>query len=264
MSRFPLLVCLTAIFLTASEDPCEIIEWTIEYETNKALDYEDSSESLEWTLEEEPGGPFTTIDQSQASTQIYQEDPIDEEQKLQPLPEKNWYFEVKPGYYYFTNSTMRQFFDNGGFTIRGEAGYKLWGPLDLWFDGSYFHKDGHTLESTEGSEMMLATLSLGLKLLWIPKDYLAFYAGAAPRIFLMTLHNDSPFVRSDDNEIGLGAGFQGGFWIMPIPQYRDLFFDFFGDYSWKTMVIEPDEVSSDDYDLDISGISFGVGIGVRF
>ena len=184
----------------------------------------------------------------------------EEEQK----PEPKWYFEVKPGYYYLTNSETRQFYGTGDFTIRGEAGYQLWGPVNLWFDGGYFHADGSAVGGPGTTSLMLATLSFGFKCLWYPHELIALYIGAAPRLFMMMLHNDSPFVRSDDNEFGIGGGFQGGFWISPIPSYKNFFLDIFADYSLMTMEVEPDEISSADYDVNVSGLSFGLGVGVRF
>lgn len=208
------------------------------------------------------------IDDDETSAPLYtsEEPPVIvcavEEKPCTPRP--NWYFEVKPGYYYFTDSSMRQFFNNGGFTIRGEAGYRLWGPFTLWFDGGYFHKDGHALGGYETTKLTLATLSIGLKAIWYPHDRIAFYLGAGPRLFLMMLDNDSPFVRSNDNEIGLGGAFNGGFFVFPIPSWKNVFLDLFADYSLKTMKVDPDEISSDDYDVNVSGLSFGIGLGVRF
>jgi hypothetical protein len=175
-----------------------------------------------------------------------------------------WHFEVQPGYYLFTDADMRQFYDNGGFTIRGEFGYKFWGPLMVWIDGSYFQKDGHALGGTEKLKFMLATITLGLKAHWYLHPRVAFYVGAAPRLFMLKNHNDSPFVRSVDNEIGVGGGFDAGFWFFPIPQWDNLFLDLFADYSWKKMQIEEDEISSLDNDINCSGTTFGLGLGIRF
>jgi hypothetical protein len=93
---------------------------------------------------------------------------------------------------------------------------------------------------------------------------MSFYAGAGPRLFLMMLDNDSPHVRGEDNEIGIGAGFDGGLWLYPIPKWKNFFLDLFADYSWKKLKVEPDEISSSDNDVDVSGLSFGLGLGIKF
>lgn len=179
-------------------------------------------------------------------------------------PEKKWYFELKPGYFIFTDNDMRNFFSDGGFTMRGEVGCKFWRDLIVWVDGGYFQNSGKALGGTEKVEFKLATITLGLKYMYYYNSCVGFYAGAGPRLFMMMMHNDSPFVRGDDNEIGIGAGFDAGVWFFPVPQWPNLFFDLFGDYSWKNLEVEADEISSFDYDVDVSGFSFGLGIGVRF
>lgn len=179
-------------------------------------------------------------------------------------PEKRWYFEIEPGYYYFTDSDMRKFFNDGGFTVRAETGYRFYGPFTVWIDGGYFQKSGSAIGGNEDLEIKLATLTLGLKLTYFFNSCVAIYGGAGPRLFMMMMDNDSPFVRGDDNEIGIGGGFDAGLWVFPIPQWPNFFFDAFVDYSWKKMKVEPDEISSMDNDVDVSGISAGLGIGIRF
>ena len=139
---------------------------------------------------------------------------------------KRWYFEFKPGYYYLTDKLMRQFFHNGGFTFRVETGYRFWKPFIVWLDGSYFQKKGTALGTTYGIEFKLATITLGLKTIWEFNDYAAFYVGAGPRVFMMEIHNESPFVPGKDSAFGIGVGADGGFWITPIPAWRNLFLDF--------------------------------------
>jgi len=298
-SLIPKLLCIQLVLMTpvaasefaaktSEEEPQSLL---LSFEDDGEDDLEDEEEE---EVAEEEELPVTESEQEQPATLEYaqeessapeyiqaessSEDELEEfpayecESEETPAPcepmEKscppNWYFSVKPGYYYLTDGLMRKFFDNGGFTIRGEAGYKLWGPLTLWFDGGYFQKEGHALDGFEKTNLLLATLSLGLKGIWSWNDYLSFYAGAGPRLFLMMLDNDSPHVRSNDNEIGIGGAFDAGFWVFPIPRWKNFFFDLFADYSWKTMQVDPDEISSDDFDVDISGLSFGIGLGIRF
>lgn len=179
-------------------------------------------------------------------------------------PEKRWYIEVKPGYYYFTDKTMRQFFDNGGWTARAEMGYRFWKPLAVWLDAGYFQKKGHALGGSQDLRLKLATITLGLKGIFYWGNSFAFYGSAGPRLFMMLLHNDSTFVRSEDNQVAIGGGFSAGLWIFPVPWVRDLFLDLFADYSWKNMGIDKDENSSFNFDVNVSGITGGLGLGYRF
>ena len=179
-------------------------------------------------------------------------------------PEKRWYFEVKPGYYYFSDKDMRHFFNDGGFAFRAETGCKFWDPLIVWTDIGYFQKEGRALGGTDKIDFKLATITLGLKAIYYFTDSIAVYGGMGPRLFMMMMDNHSPFVRGEDNEIGIGGGFDAGIWFFPITCYPNIFFDLFADYSWKKMKVEEDEISSLDFDVDVSGLSAGLGLGVRF
>jgi hypothetical protein len=178
--------------------------------------------------------------------------------------EKRWYFEFKPGYLFFTDQDMQNFYNKGGFTFRVEGGCKVWGPMIVWFDGGYFQKAGKAIGGGQDLEIKLATITLGLKGIHYFSSYAAIYAGAGPRLFMMMVKNDSPFVRGDDNEIGIGGGFDAGFWLFPIPRWKNFFLDLFVDYSWKKMKVEPDEISSFDFDVDVSSLSLGAGLGIKF
>lgn len=178
--------------------------------------------------------------------------------------EKKWYFELKPAYFYFLDSEMRSFFSDGGFTIRAETGYKFWGPLIVWADGGYFQKTGSSIGGSHHLEIKLATITLGLKIVHSFNRYISAYVGAAPRLFLLMLDNDSPYVRGTDNEIGIGGGFDAGFWIFPIPNWPNFFIDAFADISWKNMKVDPDEISSGDSDVNLNSLSTGIGVGFRF
>lgn len=183
-------------------------------------------------------------------------------------PDPRWYFELKPGYFFFTDASMRQFYNNGGFTIRGEAGCRVWGPLTVWMDGGYFSRDGKTLGGEKKTDIMIGTLTLGLKLIHQFNSVIGVYAGAGPRLFMMILHNDSPYIRGEDNQVGIGGGFDAGFWLFPFARYksfvRNLFIDVFADYSLKTLKTEEDALSSEDFDVNVSGITGGIGLGIRF
>jgi hypothetical protein len=201
-------------------------------------------------------------------TQLQEEEELSApvcDSKVDPCePDPRWYFELKPGYFYFQDSLMRQFYGSGGFTIRGETGYKMWGPFYVWLDGGYFQKEGESLGVSAVTKIKIATITLGLKTIFYLHDRFAFYAGGGPRVFMMMLHNSSPYVRGDDNEISVGVGVDAGFWIFPFPFSRNLFIDLFADYSLKKLEVEPDEISSHDFNVDISGLSFGAALGIRF
>lgn len=192
-----------------------------------------------------------------------------EEQPCEKLCEKTrWYFELQPGYFFFTNHTMRTHFDHGGFTGRGEIGYRFWKPLTVFVDGGYFQKHGQSIGGGGETKIQIASLTVGLKAIYYFHEVIAGYLGAGPRLFMVAIHNYSSYVRGKDEAFALGGGFKGGFWVFPFYQFRNysqnIFFDVFGDFSLKTIDIDEDEMSSEDYDVNINGFTFGLGVGLRF
>ncbi|HSX11068.1 MAG TPA: hypothetical protein VLF94_05085 [Chlamydiales bacterium] len=233
-------------------------------------------EELTESVKEEQGEPV-----KEELTESVESEPADEreekpiamnmsEKKEESVPEPapRWYFELKPGYYYFTESSMREFYDTGGFTMRGEVGCRFWGPLIVWLDGGYFQKDGISIGGDHEMKIMLGTITLGLKAIYYFHDSVAVYAGAGPRLFMMIQHNGTPFIREADNAFGLGGGFNGGLWFFPFFNFknnaRNIFFDLFADYSLSTLKVEEDELSSEDFDVNVSGVTMGLGVGIRF
>lgn len=180
-----------------------------------------------------------------------------------PFERPRWYFVAKPGYYYFTDKDMRQFFD-GGFTLRGEFGCRIWKPFYVWVDAGYLEKKGEPIGGNYDLKLQMASVTLGFKAIGYLHDRFAVYAGAGPRLLMTLLYNDSPYVRERDDHLGIGGGFIGGLWIFPFPHTNEIFFDLFADYTLNRMQLEEDLVSSYDNDVDASGLSFGVGVGVRF
>jgi outer membrane protein len=176
----------------------------------------------------------------------------------------NWYFELRPGYFYFTDSEMHDYFGPGGFSFRAEAGANFWKSLIVWMDAGYFQKEGRSVGGLDLIDFKLGTLTLGLKVLCEINRYASLYIGAGPRLFMMLMHNDSPYVRGDDNAVGIGLGADFGCWIFPIQSYPNFFIDVGIDYSLKTLHLEPDEISSLDSSVDVSGLTGGLGLGIRF
>jgi hypothetical protein len=187
------------------------------------------------------------------------------EKKKDPCKsDKKWLVAFKPAYYYLTDSNMRRFFDDGGFTFRIETNYKFSKYFAIWLDGGYFQKEGNAFSGPYDYKLKLGTVTLGLKAIYNFNDYIATYVGAGPRLFMLLMHNSSPHVRSEDNQVGIGGGFDGGFLIYPFKSSPNFYFDLFADYSCKNMSLEEDEISSKDFNVDVSGVTLGLGIGVRF
>lgn len=178
-----------------------------------------------------------------------------------------WYFELQPGYFFFTDHGLRDHF-NGGFTGRGEVGYRFWKPLIVFVDGGYFQKEGQAVGGSLKTEIKVASLTLGLKAIYYFHDMIAGYVGAGPRLFMVAIHNHSAYIRGKDEAFGIGGGFDAGFWIFPFYRFcnfsKNVFLDLFADYSLKTMKIESDDAASDNSNVNIDSLTIGLGLGIRF
>jgi hypothetical protein len=186
---------------------------------------------------------------------------------LDPWGDKRWYFKLEPAYFFFTDQSASNHFD-GGFTGRGEIGYRFWKPLIVFVDGGYFQQHGHSIGGGGDTHIQVASLTLGLKAIYYFHDLIAGYVGAGPRLFMVAIHNESAYVRGKDEAFGLGGGFDAGLWIFPFYRYcnwsKDIFLDLFADYSLKTIKFEDDDAASDNFKVNISGVTVGLGLGIRF
>lgn len=270
---FPLL-CLP--FVSVADEQLDI-PYSFELMAEPAVDESEETMQLDEEVEETPvaSEPETVTeplaDPVPSETIVMPHEPdasLENDEPMACEPAPRWYFAVKPGYYCLTDSSMRTFFDNGGFTIRAEAGCRVWGPLIVWMDGGYFQKEGTAIGGDERTHAMLATITLGLKAIYYFNDFFAAYAGSGPRLFMMKLKNESLYVSGEDNQIGIGGAFDAGCWIFPFARCksyaRNLFLDVFADYSLKTLETEEDLVSSEDFDVNVSGLTLGIGLGIRF
>ncbi len=176
---------------------------------------------------------------------------------------ERWFLEFKPGYYYLTGACARAIYDHGGFAFRFEADYRIYSDyLLIWFDGGYFTKNGHSLGGESiSTKMQLGSITLGLKGIYF-WDYCAIYGGAGPRLFILSVENDTPYVK-DQNKTGVGGGFTAG--LLIFPWARSLgFLDLFVDYSLKSVDFSSSGTMIGRDNVDIGGITAGAGLGVRF
>jgi hypothetical protein len=177
------------------------------------------------------------------------------------LSAAHWYVEAKPGFYYFTDRSVREILGTGTFSIKAEAGCQFYGPLAIWLDGGYFSKEGNAVGGSGKCGLKMGNITMGAKAILFYNPKFAFYAGLGPRIFFIHIHNCSPFVEHHQNSTEIGGAFQAGFWILPI---RHLFIDLFLDYSYIKFTPPKNGVSTFVYQTDLSGLAYGLGIGVRF
>ena len=173
--------------------------------------------------------------------------------------------EFKASYYRFNSSVLRDIYGSGGALIQGEINYKIWCNYYLFADVGYLKKSGKSLGCHEDTCIRIVPISGGMKYRFCFNECLDFYLGAGLRYFNVNIHNDSDFVRRHVCANGVGGVFSGGLYYKFC---NCLVFNPFIEYSCKCYGFN--ESNKDcacnirRHDLDVSGFSFGAGIGYCF
>lgn len=204
---------------------------------------------------EEEITPFTNPDSVDTRMTTFTEEPVEQER---------WFLEFKLGYFYFQDKRARKIYDNGGFIFRTEADYHFFDSLLLWLEGSYFAKNGPSLGFERlSTKFETGTITLGLKGIYSGK-YCAFYGGAGPRLFFLSVRNRSQYVKYRQHFVGIGGGITTGLLIFPWDRSLG-YFDIFLDYALKSCHFSSDGKSSFvRHKVAIGGLSAGLGLGLRF
>lgn len=138
--------------------------------------------------------------------------------------------------------------------------------LQLWLEGDYTLKSGHSKGLKDPTKIRIIPISLGVKYLvslscFCPST--EFYLGAGVAYTFLRIKDDSEFVHEHTDKEAWGAIFKSGIYY----HLTDcLFADFYVDYLYQRYSIShPD---SSPYvrrnDLNAGGVKAGVGIGLRF
>lgn len=176
---------------------------------------------------------------------------------------KGWYAEIKPCYFYPTSHTMKEIFNNGGGSVRGEIGYFFNKTIAAWLDGGYFQETGKAIHADYNVDIRLGSLTLGLKAFGWIQDWCALYAGVGPRAFFLRLHNHSPYVDPYNNKNLIGTGLTGGVWFLP-GSNRNVIIDFFLDLSIGNAHFSHSSKGSEMHNVLVNGLSIGAGLGYKF
>ncbi len=174
----------------------------------------------------------------------------------------HWSINLKPGYFYFDDKDLRKIYHTGAYAVHLETNYEdSHSPFALWIDGGYLVKSGRSIGGHSPTKIQSASFTAGLKAFWRFNSTIFWYAGAGPRLFLLWVENDSPFVEKHTSNIGVGGGYVSGFWIFPTEHF---FIDLFLDYSLRRFDRDNDSSASKTYDVHLDGPMAGIGLGLRY
>lgn len=176
--------------------------------------------------------------------------------------------EARFSYFWPESKTLREIYHNGGINYQmtgtvpfyqGEN-FALRG-LNFWWAVDYFLAHGKSIGLEEKTRIQIEPLTAGLK--WItPNSMIRPYFGAGFKYYFMQVRNYSSFVKEYMANNGPGFALDAGFQLF-IAKY--FMADLFASYSFKQFGAPSIELANVQPTwLDIGGLNFGGGIGVKF
>lgn len=168
--------------------------------------------------------------------------------------------EGKAAYFAPTDNKFRKIYSGGGI-YGGEITVNLYDNLSGWLSADYFIKDGSSIGEHDSTRITLIPIGIGLKY-FIPINCADLYIGAGALGISVDMKDRSPFVIHHISKWGLGGIAKAGalFYIA-----EELFADLFTSYTYSELGFhQTDHGRVTRRHANLSGWSFGIGIGYRF
>lgn len=172
------------------------------------------------------------------------------------------WFEIKPSYFFFSNSPMKNIYDKGGFEIQASGSGPVYSCLDLYGSVGYRKVWGHSLGLCEKTSLTVVPFDIGIKPVFNFCDHYYYFFAIGPRFFYFHQHNYSPYVDCSIKSGNVGLFFNTGFNVA----LNDCFLlGIFGEYSYEKKTICPrmENVYSNG-PTQIGGFAFGISLGYAF
>ncbi|WP_068468870.1 hypothetical protein [Candidatus Protochlamydia phocaeensis] len=175
-------------------------------------------------------------------------------------------FEVKTGYFFFSNSKMRKVYDRGGLDTQLCASYPLWNLTSRWILNAYaaveyFYRSGKSIKGHQKTSLWSVPINIGLKPVYKINPSMQYYFAIGPRYFYIHQHNHSSYVYENKSRNGLGLFLNTGFNYVPCDH---VVIDIFGEYSYAKIHFHTGKSGVYTRNIQISGFTFGAGIGYKF
>lgn len=168
--------------------------------------------------------------------------------------------EGKGAYFYSTSNTFRKIYSGGG--LYGvEISSQMFSDFYGWISADYFNKKGSSIGSHDSTKIFFTPLGLGIKYL-LPVDFVDFYLGVGVLGTYVHIKDDSPYVIHTSAKWGVGGiGKFGIFFNFAKHFFVDIFTNY---YYTKIDFHNTRHQKIIRHDADLSGFSFGGGLGFRF
>lgn len=180
--------------------------------------------------------------------------------ELKPL------FEVKTGYFFFSNSQMRKIYDRGGLDIQLCASYPLWNLTCRWTLNAYgaveyFHRSGRSINGHQKTSLWSVPINIGLKPVYAMNANMQYYFAIGPRYLSIHQHNRSSYVYKNKSKNNLGFFANTGFNYTLCDHFV---IDIFGEYFYAKMHFHAGKSRIHTRNIQVGGFTFGGGLGYKF
>jgi len=172
------------------------------------------------------------------------------------------WLEIKPSYFFFSESPMNEIYNHGCFKIQGSGSVLLNKYFGFYGSIGYQKASGRALNSGEKTSLSVVPVDIGVKLvLNSEQNFYSFFA-IGPRYFSYNQHNSSSYIGCAIDGGGIGFFANTGFNFT----LADCFlFGVFGEYSYEKTITYPSRPNVfSNGSVQIGGFAFGVSFGYKF
>lgn len=175
-------------------------------------------------------------------------------------------FEVKTGYFFFSDSKLRKIYDKGGFDIQLCASCPFqdltcrW-SLHAYGAVEYFHRSGKSINGDQKTSVWSVPINVGLKPVYAIDSNLQYYFAIGPRYLYIQQHNNSSYVYKNKSKSGIGFFVNTGF---DYALCDNFVVDIFGEYSYANIHFHGNNSSIYTRNIQVGGFTFGGGLGYEF
>lgn len=170
--------------------------------------------------------------------------------------------EIKPSYFFFSQSPLKNVYYHGAFQIQASASGALCDYLDLYGSIGYRKAQGNALNTGEKTSLTVVPFDIGLKPIFNFWDRFYSFFAIGPRFFYVHQRNYSPYVDRKISSGSVGLFVNSGFNVM----FADCFsLGIFGEYSYEKKRISPCKANVySNGSTQLGGFAFGASFGYVF
>jgi hypothetical protein len=169
--------------------------------------------------------------------------------------------EAKAGYFFFAASPMTDIYNQGGLDVQLAVAYPIWRGLQIYGSVEYLQKSGHSQLIGEATSIWQIPVNIGLKPVFTICEGAMWYFTLGPRYFYVNQNNSSNFVPKNVGKSGCGLFVNTGFNFI---LWKHCLIDFFGEYSYAKVQFQTSMSNVYTQETQLSGFTFGGGLGYAF